>query len=50
MLTLKDEASNHYLQIICDKMKAAEQTKVPPDRISKSVEKPVTEVKRESRL
>jgi hypothetical protein len=50
MLTLKDDAANHYLQLICEKIKAAEQPKAVPERISKSVEKPTTEVKRESRL
>lgn len=42
MLTLKDDAASHYLQLICDKIKAAEQPKPPPnERLSKSVDKPV---------
>lgn len=42
MLTLKDEAANHYLQLICDKIKAAEQPKPSANqRFSKSVDKPV---------
>jgi hypothetical protein len=41
MLGIKDEAASHYLQLICDKIKSAEQPKPPPnERLSKSVDKP----------